>query len=316
MTATTPVRRTVAATLAAAALTAAVAIPSAAATPSADGGRQAGRPAASSHDESARLAYQKSVAVAVLKGLFERGDTEVVDRYVLPDYIQHNPTLPNGTEAFKNLGVAIHQQFPDAKVNVKRVISEGDLVIVHSHVQVTPQDRGSAQFDIYRFRGGKIAEHWDTIQDVPATTANGNDMFSMISRPSTQQLGPRWLTAYNKKLVTAFFDRLMVRKDLSAIDTYDSPDYIQHNPITPDGPAGLKATLGAYFEQFPQSTVVPKRIVAEGDLVAVHSNFISAPGERGQAVVDLFRVQNGKIVEHWDVMQDVPATSANDNTMF
>ncbi|MER6957953.1 nuclear transport factor 2 family protein [Streptomyces sp. NPDC000618] len=230
--------------------------------------------------------------------------------------MQHNPTLPDGTEAFKKLGVAIHQQFPDAKVNVKRVISEGDLVVVHSNVIATPGTLGSAQFDIYRFQGGKIAEHWDSIQDVPATTASGNDMFSMNSRPPTQQLGPQSLTAYNKKLVTAFFDRLMVREDLSAIDKYDSPDYIQHNPITPDGPDGLKATLGPYFEAFPQSTALPKRIIAEGDLVAVHSNFITGPGDRGQSVVDLFRVRNGKIVEHWDVMQAVPATSANDNTMF
>ena len=63
-------------------------------------------------------------------------------------------------------------------------------------------------------------------------------------------------------------------------------------------------------------TVGTFRVVAEGDLVAVHSHYVNAPGERGQAVVDLFRVRNGKIVEHWDVLQDVPATSANDNTMF
>jgi Uncharacterized protein conserved in bacteria len=60
----------------------------------------------------------------------------------------------------------------------------------------------------------------------------------------------------------------------------------------------------------------PKRVIAEGDLVAVHSHTVNAPGERGQAVVDLFRVRNARIVEHWDVVQDVPETSANDNTMF
>ncbi|MGW0707936.1 nuclear transport factor 2 family protein [Streptomyces sp. NPDC002643] len=315
MTTTAATRRTLAATLMAAALTAAVAVPAAAA-PSAATVRHTGHHATAGHGESARLAYQKSVAVGVLKGLFERGDTKIVDRYVLPNYIQHNPTLPDGTAAFKKLGTALHQQFPNTKINVTHVISEGDLVVIHSNVIAVPGTLGSAQFDIYRFQGGKIAEHWDSIQDVPATTANGHDMFSTLSQPTTHQLGPRSLTAYNKKLVTDFFDQLMVREDLSAIDKYDSPNYIQHNPITPDGPEGLKATLGPYFDAYPQSTAIPKRIIAQGDLVAVHSNFVTGPDDRGQSVIDLFRVQNGKIVEHWDVMQAVPATSANDNTMF
>ncbi|MFI6932851.1 nuclear transport factor 2 family protein [Streptomyces sp. NPDC050287] len=80
--------------------------------------------------------------------------------------------------------------------------------------------------------------------------------------------------------------------------------------------AGVKAGLGAYFAQFPQLRITPKRIIAEGALVAVHSNYVATPGTRGQAVVDLFRVRDGRIVEHWDAVQDVPETSANDNTMF
>ncbi|MGI5376277.1 nuclear transport factor 2 family protein [Streptomyces sp. CA-251387] len=79
---------------------------------------------------------------------------------------------------------------------------------------------------------------------------------------------------------------------------------------------GREGRAGGYFEAFPQLTVTPKRVIAEGDLVAVHSHYVNAPGERGQDIVDLFRVRNGKIVEHWDVIQDVPASSANDNTMF
>ncbi|MEV5716902.1 nuclear transport factor 2 family protein [Amycolatopsis mediterranei] len=297
-------RKTVAAALVAATLTATVTVvPASAATVST---QQAGF----------RLGYRKTVAVQVLKGVFERGDTAVVDRFVRPDYIQHNPLAPDGTAALKNLGTALHRQFPDAEYGIKRVIAEGDLVLVHSHVVLTPGTPGNAVFDIFRFQDGKIAEHWDTVQNVPATTVNGNDMFSTLSSPRTTQPGPGWLTTRNKELVTAYVDRLLVRKDLSAIDTYVGPEYHQHNPTIADGVAGAKAGLGAYFAQFPQLKVTSKRVIAEGDLVAIHSHYVNAPGDRGQAVVDLFRVRDGRIVEHWDVIQDVPPTSANNNTMF
>jgi len=80
--------------------------------------------------------------------------------------------------------------------------------------------------------------------------------------------------------------------------------------------AGVKAGLGTYFEQFPQLSVSPKRVIAEGDLVAVHSHYVDTPGERGQAVLELFRVRDGKIVEHWAAVQDLPESSASHNTMF
>jgi predicted SnoaL-like aldol condensation-catalyzing enzyme len=295
-----PTRRTIVAALVAAALTTTVAtVPAAAATGYGD-----------------KCGYQKSVVVDVLKGVFERGDTRVVDRFVRPDYIQHNPQAPDGAEALKNLAGVIHQQFPDAKYNVKRIIAEGDLVLAHSNLVIAPGTLGNAVVDIFRFRDGKIAEHWDTSQVVPPTTVNGNDMFSTVSRPQTEEPGPGWLTARNKKLVTNYVDQLLGRKDLSAFDKYVGTEYHQHNPNIADGVAGAKAGLGGYFAQFPQLVVTTKRVVAEGDLVAVHSHYVNAPGDRGQAVVDLFRVRNGKIVEHWDVIQDVPATSANDNTMF
>ncbi|MDX2530096.1 nuclear transport factor 2 family protein [Streptomyces europaeiscabiei] len=310
MTPTTPARRALVAVLAAVALTSTVAVVPAVAAPTAVAERGA-------YGDAARVGhYQKAVAVRVLKGVFEDGDTAVVDRYVRPDYIQHNPLAPDGAETLKGLAAAVSGQFPDAVYDIERVVSQGDLVLVHSNVVLTPGTRGSAVFDIFRFQGGRIAEHWDVAQEVPESSANGNDMFSTVSRPRTSEPGPAWLTSYNEKLVTKAFDRLLVRKDLSAIDTYWGPEYHQHNPNIPDGVAGVRAGLGAYFQQFPDLAVSRKRVIAEGDLVAVHSHYVNAPGERGQAVLDLFRVRNGKIVEHWDVLQDVPATSANDNTMF
>lgn len=263
------------------------------------------------------LEKHKAITVQVLKGVFEHGDLSVVDRYIRPDYIQHNPLAPNGTAALKAFAGPLATQFPDLRYDIKRVIADGDLVLVHSNVVLTPGTRGSAVVDIFRFdRDDLIAEHWDASQEVPATSVSGNDMFSTVSSPRTNEPGPRWLTPCTRSTATAYFDQLLVRKDVDAVERL-APEYHQHNPTIPSGAAGLRETFTAFFRQFPQLTVDRKRVIAEGDLVAIHAHYRTSPEDRGQSVVDIFRVRpDGKIVEHWDVVQDVPATSANDNTMF
>jgi NADPH:quinone reductase-like Zn-dependent oxidoreductase/predicted SnoaL-like aldol condensation-catalyzing enzyme len=273
-------------------------------------GRTSGKIVLTVRDSKAQLAQQ------LLQDLFTRGDTAIVDRLVRPDYIQHNTQAPDGADGLKYFTAALRQQFPQAVIEPRRVITDGDLVLLHSRVVFVPGTPGLAVFDIFRFQDGKIAEHWDVLQEVPATTASGNDMFATLSEPRTDAPGQRWFTAYHKELVTAFVDQLLVRKDLTAIDTYVDTDYHEHNPNIPDGAAGLKAGLGFYFEQFPQLSVTPKRVIAQGDLVAVHSHYVDTPGDRGRAVIDLFRVRDAKIVEHWNAEQAVPETAANTNTMF
>ncbi|WP_432197509.1 nuclear transport factor 2 family protein [Streptomyces sp. bgisy027] len=270
----------------------------------------------SGHGDSDRLEYHKRVEIQLLHELFEDGNTENVDRYMFADYIQHSPSAPDGTPALKTTAAMIASQYPDARWNVKRIIAQGDYVLAHSNFILTPGTRGMAIFDIVRFQDGKIAEHWDIVQEVPEHSAGGNDMFSTESRPRTEEPGPRWQTDHSKRLVMAYFDRLLVKRDLSAIDRYVGREYHEHDPGMADGVTGLKAGLGAYFQQFPQLQVMPKRSVAEGDLVGVHSHCVDVPGERGRAVLDLFRVRGGRIVEHWVTKQEVPETSANDNTMF
>jgi predicted SnoaL-like aldol condensation-catalyzing enzyme len=76
------------------------------------------------------------------------------------------------------------------------------------------------------------------------------------------------------------------------------------------------AFVTGFVTAFPKLRVIVKRIVAEGDLVAFHSHFVREPGDRGVAVMDIFRLDGGKVVEHWDVLQEVPAAAANPNTMF
>lgn len=274
------------------------------------------RGAAGDRAQSPRtLEQHKTIAVRVLKGLFEDADLSLADRYIRPDYIQHNAQAPDGVEAIKDFVRFGTAQFPDLRYDVKRVMSEGDLVLVHSNVVFVPGTRGQAVVDIFRFQDGMIAEHWDVLQDVPETTASGNDMFSTVSTPRTDRPGPQGRTAFSKQVATRYFDTLLVSKDPDAV-RFLSPEYHQHNPGIPSGSAGLREQFTAFFDQFPELTVDRKRVVAEGNLVAIHAHYRLTPDDLGQAVVDIFRVRNGRVVEHWDVVQDVPVTSANDNTMF
>jgi predicted SnoaL-like aldol condensation-catalyzing enzyme len=120
----------------------------------------------------------------------------------------------------------------------------------------------------------------------------------------------------NKKTVTAFYDAAINQKNFEAAAKFLGPRYTQHNPRAADGPDGLKAFLGVLREKFPDYHSEIKRVFADGDYVILHVHNVPVPGARGAAIVDIFKLEDGKIVEHWDVRQDIPEQSANSNTMF
>ena len=120
----------------------------------------------------------------------------------------------------------------------------------------------------------------------------------------------------NKKIVVDFYDKGLNQKDYEAAAKHFGPRYIQHNPSARDGTEGFKGLVAFLKEKFPNSRSEIKRVFAEGDHVILHVHAVREPGQRGRAIVDIFKLENGKIVEHWDVIQDVPEQAANTNTMF
>lgn len=120
----------------------------------------------------------------------------------------------------------------------------------------------------------------------------------------------------NKKNVVEFYEKAINQKDFEAASKYLGSRYTQHNPTAPDGPEGLKGFLAFLKSKFPQSHSDIKRVFADGDYVILHVHAVREPGTRGRAIVDIFKLENGKIVEHWDVGQDVPEKAANTNGMF
>jgi predicted SnoaL-like aldol condensation-catalyzing enzyme len=120
----------------------------------------------------------------------------------------------------------------------------------------------------------------------------------------------------NKKTVLEFYEMGLNRKDFDAAAKFIGSRYVQHNPTAPDGPEGFKALLNILREKFPDSHNEVKHVFADGDYVVLHVHSVREKGSRGRAIVDIFKLEDGKIVEHWDVVQDVPEKSANTNGMF
>jgi predicted SnoaL-like aldol condensation-catalyzing enzyme len=121
----------------------------------------------------------------------------------------------------------------------------------------------------------------------------------------------------NKKNVIAFYDAAINKKDFEAAKKYFGAGYKQHNPGAADGPEGLKGFIAFLKDKFPNSKSEFKRVFADGDYVIVHVHAVREPGTRGNAIIDIFRLDGkGKIVEHWDVLQAIPEKPANENGMF
>lgn len=191
-----------------------------------------------------------------------------------------------------------------------RVLADGDLVVTHSTATgFTPEP--VVAFDIFRVEGGKIAEHWDVLQPVAAQTASGR---SQTDGPT--EIVDRTKTTENKRLIQRFFDDVLYGHQMDKIPQYISTEtYHQHNPGVADGIDGFgKAMAELQKAGLTMEYKKTYRIVAEGNLVFTHSEGIFAG--RHVAFADLFRIDDGKIVEHWDVIQDVPETTASGLGMF
>ena len=147
---------------------------------------------------------------------------------------------------------------------------------------------------------------------------------ALLAGCSAQTTGGTTAEDRNRAVVLRYMQEVINQRKLDLLDEIMVEDWIAHNPTEPNGREGLKRLFGGMFQQFPEIHADVKRIVAEKDLVAVHSHYTARKQDRGNdwapgsgAVIDIFRLENGKIVEHWDVLQrPIPEESVNGNTMF
>lgn len=120
----------------------------------------------------------------------------------------------------------------------------------------------------------------------------------------------------NRRLVLEVYERVLGPLDASRVDEYFAKDYIQHSPLAASGAEGLKTFLEWARANTPRAEHRVKRLLVDGDHVVAHVHVVIEPGDRGNSVIDIFRIEKGRIAEHWDAAQEIPAHSANGNGMF
>ncbi|GAA0573254.1 SnoaL-like domain-containing protein [Kribbella sandramycini] len=244
----------------------------------------------------------EQVAKAVVHELFNRHDLKAVDRYFRQSLVQHSPDIANGATGLKQF----IRQKPKLRYDVFKMIADDDYVMLQSRVT----GRSAVTqivMDVFRFDRSKIVEQWDVVMtEVPASeSANGNPMVTRgkPSKPNRHD---------NERIVATALNETMVKRNLSIIPRYYKEPYTQHDPLTPSGLVQLRKSILALP---PDATFEPGLIMAEGDEVVVHArlrNITPTP----VIAMHVYRVDNGKIVEHWELYQyEVPrdqSLSGND----
>lgn len=251
--------------------------------------------------------------VGAFLGAVLQGDVDTMRELANPDYIQHNPFIPTGLEPFIGL-LPVLQEAGTTAENI-RMFEDGNYVFMHNIWRnASPFGADTmVSFDIIRVdENGRIAEHWDALQPLVTETASGR----------TQTDGPTEVTDLdqteaNKALAVALVQDVLMGRDPSRITDYISAEsYAQHNPMIADGLDGIVAAveqLTAQGNMFQYTEI--HAVLGEGNFVLTVSEGQWNGGTH--AFYDLFRMEGGMIVEHWDVIQPVPTEGlANDNGMF
>ncbi|MCM2678175.1 nuclear transport factor 2 family protein [Echinimonas agarilytica] len=252
----------------------------------------------------------KEKAVAVISSI-ETGDPKAIS-YINPtQYTQHNLAVGDGLAGFGEVMQALPKG--SAKANVKRAFQDSDYVFLHTEYNFFGPKVG---FDVFRFEEGLIVEHWDNLAPL-ASTPNPSGRTQLDGATELTDLDK---TQQNKELVADFLDTILINGDMAKINQFidnDESAYIQHNTMVADGLNGLGKALEELAKAgMPMNYRKNHKILGEGNFVLAISEGIFMNEE--VAFYDLFRVDNGKIVEHWDAIETIPPRNEwkNDNGKF
>lgn len=246
----------------------------------------------------------KQKAVAVIQSL-QTGAPEPVGYINADKYIQHNLAVGDGLAGFG--AVLANAPAGGFKAEVIRACQDGEYVFLHTKYDFFGPKAG---FDVFRFEEGKIVEHWDNLSEITPPNPSGRTQFDGETHISDTDK-----TEENKQIVLGFVTDVLKDGKVEKLTAYINPDkYLQHNSGVADGLDGLGAALN-YFAQNGLVMVYDKvhKVLGEGNFVLTLSEGKFGKGEH-VAFYDLFRLENGRIVEHWDIIEPIPAAENHKNS--
>jgi predicted SnoaL-like aldol condensation-catalyzing enzyme len=232
--------------------------------------------------------------------IFRKKDPTSVERYFAEPFKQHDPNLADGLAGMKSFAAEIADSSA-ADITIYRTLVDGDFVLLHSRYQGVRHYGGPAiAFDLFRFKDGKIVEHWGGQASEKPPNASGR---TEVDGPT--EVLDREKTEANRTLVRTYRETVMVSLRFDRIEEFiEGARYAQHASKIGDGIAQLRARIASVAKEGGQLHLTPRRFVADGNFVLVLSEGDLPSGPT--ALYDLFRVENGKIVEHWDVLTPIP----------
>ena len=232
--------------------------------------------------------------------IFRKKDVAAVDRHFAESFIQHDPNLADGLAGMKSFAAEIARS-PAADITIYRTLVDGDFVLLHSRYEGVGRYGGPAiAFDLFRFKDGKIVEHWGGQEPEAPPNLSGR---TQVDGPT--EVRDREKTEANRTLVRTYRETVMVALRFDRIEEFiEGAHYAQHASKIGDGIARLRDRIASVAKEGGKLHLTPRRFVAEGNFVLVltEGDLPSGP----TALYDLFRVENGKIVEHWDVLTPIP----------
>lgn len=264
-------------------------------------------------------AEETNKAVATAFFAYVYNDKSFADAAELlgPRFIQHTPRIADGRAGLEQYIERLRTELPESSREIKRVLTDRDHVIIQSHLVREPGDRGAVAGDIFRLDGGRVVEHWGIVH--PITDApdadNPNDVFGSSSAPfppTTSDARER----RNLALAVGFYNAALNEKDWEKAESYIGDRYRQHSIYMEDGRAGFKGLIDRLIREFPENLGEIRQSFADGDMVVLHLHVTRTRETPGWTVIELMRLENEKVVEHWDIFEPVPATSANSNTLW
>jgi len=231
--------------------------------------------------------------------IFRNRNPIAIDGFFSEPFVQHDPNITDGLSGLKAFAAEVASS-PTANVTIYRTLVDGDIVMLHSKYEGLRGFAGPViAFDLFRFKDGKIVEHWGGQDPEVGPNPSGH---TQVDGPTA--VVDRNRTEANRALVRAFKQIVTVELRFDRLDEFiDGDHYTQHASKVGDGVARMKSRVSEVAKPGGAPVLVPRRYVAEGNFVLA---LVEARTEPPTANYDLFRVQNGKIAEHWDVLSPIP----------